>query len=337
MSFTDYFQFSWNFRTKKVSEKEKVNGFINYFLDASFNGKLIQPFGKARFKNAFVADCNDLLKEFYFDYLYFSYLYCSLEKEELKEKLKEILDKSYNLLKKSRFEDIERARSYLIKAYSIEKNKPTQEIYAVGQTHLDMAWLWPIKETKRKSLRTYINFLNLIEKYPFYIFGTSQPQQLDWIKNLYPDIYEKIKGNILKGNIELQCGMWVEANCNLPDGESLVRQIIYGKKFYKKEFDIEVQTCWLVNAFGYPASLPQILKKAGLNYFCTIKLFWNQFNKFPHITFLWEGIDGTKVLTHMPPEGTYTSEATPISIKVGQNQFKEKNLIDSFLLVFGKR
>lgn len=335
MSFMDYFQFSWNLRTKKVSEKEKENGFINCFLDASFNGKLIQPFGKARFKNAFVADCNNLLKEFYFDYLYFSYLYCSLEKEDLKEKLKEILDKSYNLLKKSRFKDIERARSYLTMAYSIDKNKPSQEIYAIGQAHLDMAWLWPIKETKRKSLRTYINFLNLIEKYPFYIFGTSQPQQLDWIKNLYPDIYEKIKGNILKGNIELQGGMWVEADCNLPDGESLVRQIIYGKKFYKKEFDIEVQTCWLVDAFGYPASLPQILKKAGLSYFCTIKLFWNQFNKFPHTTFLWEGIDGSKVLTHMPPEGTYTSEATCCSIKQAEKQFKEKNLIKSFLLVFG--
>jgi alpha-mannosidase len=335
LSLMDYFQFSWDLRTRKISEKEKEKGIIDCFLDTSFNGKIIQPFGKARFFSAYISECNDLLKEYYYDYLYFSYLYCSLEKGEIKRKLGSILDKSYYLLKKSDFIDILNAKSYLTQAYSLSSARPKCKVSAIGQAHLDMAWLWPLRETKRKAARTYINTINLIENYPFYIFGTSQPQQLEWTKQLYPDIYNKIKEDILKGNVELQGGMWVEPDCNLPSGESLVRQIIYGKKFFKKEFDIDVKTCWLVDSFGFPGSLPQILKKSGLDYFCTIKLFWNNFNKFPYTTFLWEGIDGSKVLSHMPPEGTYTSEASAVSLKLAENQFKEKNLIDSFLLVFG--
>lgn len=335
LSIMDYFQFSWNLRIRKLTEIEKEKGFIDCYLDASFNGKIIQPFGKARFFSAYISQCNEQLREYYFDYLHFSYLYCSLENEKLRRKLLDILNESYYLLKKSNFSNILEARQLLSQAYHLSNNKPTYEISAIGQAHLDMAWLWPLRETKRKSVRTYINTINLIENYPFYIFGTSQPQQLEWIKQLYPKIYDKIKTYILKGNIELQGGMWVEADCNLPSGESLVRQILFGKKYFKQEFGINVKTCWLVDAFGFPASLPQILKKSGLDYFCTIKLFWNNFNKFPHTTFLWEGIDGSKVLAHMPPEGTYTSEATAISIKQSETQFKEKNIINSFLLVFG--
>jgi alpha-mannosidase len=209
------------------------------------------------------------------------------------------------------------------------------KVSAIGHAHIDTGWLWPVRETIRKCARTFATQLDLIEKYPDYIFGASQPQHYQFMKDHYPAIYSRIKAAVKKGQWELQGGMWVEADCNLISGESMVRQLLHGKNFFKEEFGIDVNNLWLPDVFGYSAALPQILKKSGINYFLTQKLSWSQFNEFPHHTFNWRGIDGTEILTHFPPENTYNSELDTEFLVPAQTHFKEKDFIDEFISLFG--
>ncbi len=200
---------------------------------------------------------------------------------------------------------------------------------------MDLAWLWPIRETKRKISRTFSNTVYNIEKYPEYIFGVSQPQQLDWMKSLYPSLYKKIKEYILKERIEPQGKMWVECDTNVTGGESLIRQSLYGQKFWHKEFEKSPKMCWLPDVFGFNGNLPQILKKCGMEYFLTIKLSWNKQNKFPYRTFIWKGIDDSSVLSHMPPEGNYNSDATPVPVSWAHEKNTEKETVKNVSLPFG--
>ena len=209
------------------------------------------------------------------------------------------------------------------------------KVTAIGHAHIDTGWLWPVRETVRKCARTFANQLKIIDQYPDYIFGASQPQHYQFIKDNYPEIYERIQNAVRSGQWELQGGMWVEADCNLISGESMVRQLLHGKNFFMDEFGIDVDNLWLPDVFGYSAALPQILKKSGINYFLTQKLSWNQFNEFPHHTFKWRGIDGTEILTHFPPENTYNSELDTEFLIPAQNHFKEKDRINEFISLFG--
>lgn len=225
------------------------------------------------------------------------------------------------------------------KCLETELQKPASasdlKVSAIGHAHIDTGWLWPVRETIRKCARTFATQLNLIDKYPDYIFGASQPQHYQFMKDYYPDLYERIKQAVNKGQWELQGGMWVEADCNLISGESMVRQLLHGKNFFMDEFGVDVDNLWLPDVFGYSAALPQILKKAGIDYFLTQKLSWNQFNKFPHHTFIWRGIDGAEVLTHFPPENTYNSELDTEHLIPGQTTFKERDRLDEFTSLFG--
>ena len=207
--------------------------------------------------------------------------------------------------------------------------------FAVGHAHIDTAWLWPIKETVRKCIRTFANQIRLLKKYPGFVFGASQPQHYLFVKQHAPELYEQIRHYVRQGRWELQGAMWVEADCNLISGESMVRQILHGKNFFKDEFGINVKNLWLPDVFGYSAALPQILQKSGVPYFLTQKLSWNTFNEFPHTTFLWEGIDGSRVLAHFPPESVYDSELTPSFLIRGRENFKEKDFMDGFISLFG--
>ena len=209
------------------------------------------------------------------------------------------------------------------------------KVAAVGHAHIDTGWLWPVKETIRKCARTFATQLDLIERYPDYVFGASMPQHYQFMKDYYPDIYKRIKAAVKKGQWELQGGMWVEADCNLISGESMVRQLLYGKIFFKREFEVDVDNLWLPDVFGYSAALPQILKLAEIDYFLTQKISWNQFNEFPFQTFNWRGIDGTEVLTHFPPENTYNSELDTKFIMPAQETFKEKDKLNEFMSLFG--
>ena len=200
-----------------------------------------------------------------------------------------------------------------------------------------MAWLWPLRETRRKSARTYVRALNTIESRPGYIYGTSQPQQLWWMKQEQPGLYARIKDAVAAGRIEPQGAFWIEPDTNLPSGESLVRQALVGRRFWADEFGItpeQMRLCWLPDTFGYNGNLPQILRKSGMDWFQTIKLSWNKVNDFPYRTFTWEGIDGSSVLVHMPPEGDYNSRAAADGLLRGIRHYPERDL-DTALLVYG--
>ena len=188
-------------------------------------------------------------------------------------------------------------------------------VLALGHAHIDLAWLWPVRETKRKAVRTLATVVSHMSRYPEYRFCVSQPQMLKWVLESQPDLYEEIRRLCREGRVEPVGGSWVEMDTNLPDGESLVRQMIYGQRFWKEEFGTNPDMLWLPDTFGYSAQLPQLMKQAGMPYFLTTKLSWNSVNRFPYASFHWEGLDGTRVLAHIPPEGNYNSAARPDSVK----------------------
>lgn len=206
---------------------------------------------------------------------------------------------------------------------------------AIGHAHLDLAWLWPLRESRRKAARTVATVFDLMERYPDYKFVCSQPQMYQWIKEDHPDLYAKLKDYIKAGRWEVAGALWVEADNNLAGGEALVRQLLYGKKFYRDEFGVEVDNVFLPDAFGYTAALPQLMKKAGVNYFITIKMSWDKFSPFPFHSFIWKGLDGSKVLAHLPPEGTYNSPALPRSFTQAEAKYNEKAFCDDFLVLYG--
>lgn len=208
-------------------------------------------------------------------------------------------------------------------------------VLAVGHAHIDTAWLWPVEETIRKCGRTFATQLDLIGRYPAYVFGASQAQHYAFVKEYYPELYQRVKAAIIAGRWEVQGGMWVEADCNVTGGESLIRQILHGKNFFRDEFGVDIDNLWLPDVFGYSAALPQILRKSGIDYFLTQKLSWSQFNDFPHHTFRWQGIDGSEVVTHFPPENNYNSPLTPEYVIAAEERFKEKDFIDEFISLFG--
>ncbi|KAG0078065.1 Glycoside hydrolase, 38 vacuolar alpha mannosidase [Linnemannia elongata] len=182
-------------------------------------------------------------------------------------------------------------------------------VTAVGNCHIDTAWLWPYAETRRKTARSWSTQLRLMEDYPEYIFVCSQAQQLEWLAHDYPKLFQEIKEASKKGQFQVIGSTWVEMDCNLPSGEALCRQFLYGQRYYEKNFGARCKIFWLPDTFGYSAQLPQIVKQAGAQYFFTQKLSWNNINKFPNTTFTWVGLDGTKILTHMAPCETYTAQA----------------------------
>lgn len=207
--------------------------------------------------------------------------------------------------------------------------------YSIGHAHLDLAWLWPIRETIRKGGRTFATALKLIEEYPDYKFGASQPQLYQWIKNDYPQLYEEVKRAVANRKWEVQGAMWVEPDMNLTSGESLVRQCLFGKRFYQEEFGIDVKELWLPDVFGYSAALPQILKKCGIDYFMTQKISWNETNIFPHHTFMWEGIDGTRILSHFLPTNNYNLGNTPKELIESEKRYAQNDVSDEFLNLYG--
>ena len=220
-----------------------------------------------------------------------------------------------------------------------ELHKPAQasslSTTVVGHAHIDSAWLWPLAETRRKVARTFASQLDLLNTYPEFIFGASAPQHYAWVKEDHPALYAKIKQAVASGRWELQGGMWIEPDCNLVCGESLVRQILHGKDFFLQEFGVEVKTCWIPDVFGYPASMPQILQKAGLPYFLTQKMSWSKHNVFPYDSFIWQGIDGSTVITHFLPEHDYNSSGKPGALRKAEDNFHEKDRLDEFMTLLG--
>lgn len=227
------------------------------------------------------------------------------------------------------------ARAILAVELAKKSGQSDLTAHAVGHAHIDTGWLWPVAETVRKCARSFAAQIDLIERYPGYVFGASQAQHYAFVKDNYPGLYEKIRARVADGSWEIQGGMWVEADCNLIGGESMVRQILHGVRFFEKEFGVAVRNLWLPDVFGYSAAMPQILKKSGLDYMVTQKISWNQFNRFPHHSFIWRGIDGSEIIVHFPPEDTYNSEFWPSGMRHAQENFAERDRLDEFLVLFG--
>ena len=224
----------------------------------------------------------------------------------------------------------------ILKIELSKKNSDTVlTAFAVGHSHIDTGWLWRTRETMRKTARTWASQLDLMEKYPSYVYGASQPAQYLMIKNNYPELYKKVKEAVKKGQWELQGAMWVEADCNIINGESMARQFIHGKNFFMDEFGVDVKNLWLPDVFGYSGNLPQIMKKSGVDFFMTMKLSWNRYNTFPYTTFVWEGIDGSEVISHFAPNLNYNDNLTPSSLRNAEKGFYEKDRLGCFLEAFG--
>jgi len=216
-----------------------------------------------------------------------------------------------------------------------KRSRSTHRISAIGHAHIDTAWLWPLREAKRKSARSFSTALALMDEYPDYKFACSQAAQYAWMKESYPSVFEGIKQKAAGGQWEPVGSMWVEADCNLPSGEALVRQFLHGKRFWMKELGYETKELWLPDVFGYPASLPQLIAEAGCQYFLTQKLSWNDTNKPTHHTFMWEGIDGTRIFTHFPPADTYNGDFTAGQVVQSAADFKDPERSSRSLYLFG--
>ena len=196
-------------------------------------------------------------------------------------------------------------------------------ISAVGHAHIDTAWLWPLRETVRKCARTFSNVLNLMHTEPDLIFACSQAQQYEWMREHYPSVFAEIGTRVADGRFVPVGGMWVEADMNLPSGESLARQFLHGQRFFQEHYGITCEEVWIPDVFGYPASMPQIFRLGGARWFLTQKLSWNKQNKMPHHTMWWEGIDGTKIFTHFPPVDTYNVTMEPAQLAHAERNYAD--------------
>lgn len=207
--------------------------------------------------------------------------------------------------------------------------------YSVGHAHIDLAWLWPIRETKRKGGRTFSTALRMLEQYPQYVFGASQAQLYKWIKELYPALYLEIKTAVKQGRWEVQGAGWVEFDTNLSGGESIIRQMFYGRRYFRNEFGISPDVLWLPDCFGFNANLPQLMQGCGVHYFITQKLSWNESDVFPHHHFIWRGIDGSEVLAHQQPTNEYCFSNSPGDFLDAERRFEQSDAFDEYLNLYG--
>ena len=217
----------------------------------------------------------------------------------------------------------------------------------IGHTHIDVAWLWTLDQTREKVVRSFSTVVALMKQYPEYKFMSSQAQLYKYLKEEAPDVYEDVKQLIKEGRWEVEGAMWVEADCNLTSGESLVRQVLFGKRFFNKEFGVDSKVLWLPDVFGYSAALPQILRKSGVDKFVTSKISWNETNMMPYDTFMWKGIDSTEIFTHfltaqrcdkdntVNRNTTYNAMLEPTQVKGCWNRYQQKHINNEVIITFG--
>jgi alpha-mannosidase len=242
--------------------------------------------------------------------------------------LREPLDETF-------YESLDLTHQSLVDGVNLSGSPIDVDITAAGHAHLDVAWLWTLGQTRRKAGRTFYNVICLMEEYPDFRFVQSQPQLYEFIRQDFPDLFDGISKKIENGQWEAIGGMWVEADCNLAGGESLVRQFLLGRSYYRLHFGkgVESPVLWLPDVFGFPWCLPQLIKDAGLDYFFTIKIGWSQYNRMPFDSFWWQGLDGTRVLTHFSTTkgsddtfvSTYNAKATPDEVLTTWRNFQQKD------------
>ena len=218
------------------------------------------------------------------------------------------------------------ARAQLADVLAAPADASAHRIAAVGHAHIDSAWLWPVRETIRKVARTTSSMTTLLSEQPQFRYGMSSAQQYAWMKEHRPEVWERIRAAVAEGRFLPLGGMWVESDTVMPTGESLVRQFSHGQRFFEREFGIRSKGVWLPDSFGYSPALPQLMRRAGFEWFFTQKISWNQRNVFPHHSFDWEGIDGSRIFTHFPPMDTYNSQLSGMEVAKASRQFKENRV-----------
>ncbi len=307
---------------------------------------------------AFLADLyvlDEEINHLYYDLLVPLQAFPRMEEDsKLRLDLRTVLNDTINLLdlrqpySREFYASLRRAQAHITREL-YEKMGGWDQVVAtcIGHTHIDVAWWWTVAQTREKVVRSFATVLKLMEEYPNYKFMSSQPVLYYFLKQRYPELYEKIKQRVAEGRWETEGGMWLEADCNLTSGESLVRQFLYGKRFFREEFGQDSKILWLPDVFGYSGALPQIMKKSGVDYFMTTKLAWNQINRIPNDTFLWRGIDGSEVLTHLittlgvgqnPKESfftTYNGMLHPDAIMGGWERYQNKEINNDILISYG--
>ena len=341
VTFCDFRQGVAGKRVVKTEGLIDENGKIDFWIDAAANDlfgnyfrnhtRWSQPmadvsrFEPPALRELHLARCDSELRALHYDCSVLAGVYDQKERDDYTRRL---------------YADIETAletrdRS-ILRPYLEAKNEGHAFEYSgVGHAHMDLAWLWPIRETYRKGARTFANQVMNMKHYPGAVFGASQAQLYAWVRDMYPDIYAKVKELHARGRWELLGAPWVEPDSNLIGGESLIRQFYYGQKFFLEEFGEMPQTLLLPDTFGFSACLPQVMRLAGVRFFVTIKLSQNTVNEFPFHTFHWHGLDGSTVLAHMPPENSYVAGLWPASLAKGARSYKEREISNRAASLFG--
>jgi alpha-mannosidase len=286
---------------------------IDLWVDAGNNDLfgVLQNNGKV--EEASVALYHPEMFGLYYDYTVLLSLMKELPEQSARhQRLLYALWKAMNSLTDTSEEKARAARANLRGELQKKTGDPSLRISAIGHAHLDLAWLWPLRETLRKGARTFSS-----------------------VQEHYAPLYERVKARVAERRWEVLGATWVEPDTNLTSGESLVRQFLYGKRFVREEFDQDVRVLFLPDTFGYSGALPQLMKKSGVEYLVTTKLTWDRYNRYPHDSFFWEGIDGSRVLVHFPPEGTYNSPANPVALKKAEREYSDKPVSEHCLMVFG--
>lgn len=235
---------------------------------------------------------------------------------------------------------VQHIRQGLAQLAELAELKP--KVSAAGHAHIDMAWLWRLEHSREKAAHTFSTALHMMRQYPEYRFTHSSPQLYEYVRRDYPELFARVKERIAAGQWEITGGMWVESDTNLVSGESLIRQFLHGTRYMREQFGVESKLLWLPDVFGYSYALPQIARGCGMDYFLTSKLSWSQFNRFPHDTFRWRGLDGSELLTHFvttPEQGsrtyTYNGELRPWDVKGIWDNYRQKDVNDELLLLYG--
>lgn len=305
-----------------------------------------------------IGNVNEICDQLYYDilvpYQMLDYLQpVSREYAEILKYLDIALSKLdlYEIGSEEFFESVKKAKAFMDEEFygkycTTERGLDTPTTIGIGHTHIDCAWLWTLKQTREKVQRSFSTVLELMDRFPEYKFMSSQALLYKDLKEEAPEVYEKVKDRIKEGRWECEGAMWVEADCNLTSGESLVRQVMYGKRFFKEEFGVENRVLWLPDVFGYSAALPQILKKSGVDWFVTSKISWNETNMLPYDTFAWKGIDGTSINSYFltaqnqgrgaPSRNTtYVANTNAQMISGTYNRYQQKNLNNEAIVTFG--
>ena len=250
-------------------------------------------------------------------------------------KLAKAMQRSINLWDEKDYATLAPARKVLEKVMAAPANASAMTLTAMGHSHIDSAWLWPVRETERKVGRTVSNALALMDFDPGFTYVMSAAQHFAWLEERHPDLFERVKERIAEGRLIPVGGMWVEADGTMPSGESLIRQISFGKRYFKEKLGVVPNGIWLPDSFGYTGAWPQIAKRSGYSWFLTQKLCWNDTTRLPHHSFMWEGVDGSQIFTHFPPADKYDSDMSGHDMAYVQRNYKDKDLSDRGILLFG--